>query len=140
MNTDEIAAANLITRIAQAYCDAQSALSGETNPPIYDRQWQACCTVAGRFLADPGAITPQLCHHEWRLSQMNASHPQYWPSAARLDWDDLSPTDQYLERAGLAAMRQALRNHQWEEEERLAAYLQSDAQQQHDAENWGTKQ
>ncbi len=45
---------------------------------------------------------------ELRLSQMRHSHPQFWPAAASRTWDELDPMDQYVERAGLAAMRQAL--------------------------------
>jgi hypothetical protein len=104
----ETAAARQIVLIAMAYCEAQTATSGEESPMVLDRQWQACCGVAARFLSDPEAMTPQLCHHEWRLSQMRHSHPPFWPAAASRTWDELDPMDQYVERAGLAAMRQAL--------------------------------
>ncbi|MEP1352605.1 MAG: hypothetical protein ABJX32_18940 [Tateyamaria sp.] len=39
---------------------------------------------------------------------MRHGHPQFWPAAASRTWDELDPMDQYVERAGLAAMRQAL--------------------------------
>ena len=104
----EAAAARHIVLIAMAYCEAQTATSGEESPIVHDRQWQACCGVAARFLSDPEAMTPQLFHREWRLSQMRHSHPQFWPAAASRTWDELDPMDQYVERAGLAAMRQAL--------------------------------
>ncbi len=119
----EAQAAAMIVRIALAYCNSQDALSGQEQPAVYDRQWQACCAVASRFLADPEAMTPQLCHHEWRLSQMRSSHPRYWPTAARTGWDDLSPMDQYAERAGLAAMREAYLPH-------------PDVRTQYDAQAW----
>jgi hypothetical protein len=104
----EIVVASRIIRIALAYCNAQTAISGLENAPVPDRQWQACCAVAARFIADPRGMTAELCHHEWRLSQMRSSHPSYWPTAASRRWDDLLPLDQYVERAGLAAMRAEL--------------------------------
>ncbi len=104
----ESEAAFRIVRFAKAYCDAQGAPSGSENPPVSDRQWQASCAVALRFLADPQSMTAELCHHEWRLSQIHYSHPAYWPAAALPDWDDLPAMDQYWESAGLAAMRNEL--------------------------------
>ncbi len=131
----ETQAAQTIVRIALAYCDAQDALTGQVQPEVYDRQWQACCGVAARFLADSEAMTPQLCHHEWRLSQMRSSHPRYWPSAAGVDWANLDGINQYAEIAGLAAMRQALQDIRWEEDETLTEHLHPDAQQQHEIDN-----
>ena len=46
-------------------------------------------------------MTPALCHHEWRLSQMRHSHPTFWPPAVATDWEDLRPTDRMLEAMGL---------------------------------------
>ena len=111
----EIVAAFRIIRIALAYCNAQTATSGLENAPVPERQWHACCAVAARFITDPQTMRPELCHHEWRLSQMRSSHPAYWPSAASRHWDDLAPMDQYVERAGLAAMRAELREIEREE-------------------------
>lgn len=125
-----------IVRIALAYCSAQDSLSGQDQPAVYDRQWQACCGVAARFLHDPKAMTAELCHHEWRLSQMRSSHPQYWPAAASVDWDQLDGTNRYAEYAGLAAMRQELLEIEREEEEQLTERLHRDAQQKHDQEAW----
>ncbi len=134
MNTQsEINAANRIVRVALAYCNAQYTLSGIEHPVAPERQWQACCTVASRFLADPAAMTPQLCHQEWRLSQMRHSHPAYWPSAAATEWEQLSPTDRMLENMGLRAMRDELLRLESEEEERLTAHLHADAQAMQDA-------
>ena len=67
MSNDEVLleseAAFRIVRIAKAYCDAQGAPTGLENPPVSDRQWQASCAVAVRFLADPqvhdrGTLSP----------------------------------------------------------------------------------
>lgn len=135
MSTQEARAAQTIVCIALAYCDAQNATSGVENPPVSDRQWQACCGVASRFLADPNTMTPELCHHEWRLVQMRASHPEFWPPAARVGWDQLDTMKQYVERAGLAAMRQELARIRAEEEEAYTAHLHPDAQQQHEIDN-----
>ena len=104
----EALAASIIVRVALAYCNAQTATLGLEDAPVPDRQWQACCAVAARSIPDPQAMTPELCHHEWRLNQMRSSHPGYWPPAASRNWDDLSPMDQYVERSGLAAMRAEL--------------------------------
>ncbi len=135
MSTQEARAAKTIVRVADAYAGAQDALSGDPNLVISDRQWQACCGVASRFLADPEAMTPALCHHEWRLVQMRSSHPKHWPPAASRDWDELDPMDQYVERAGLAAMRQELERIRAEEEEAYTAFLHPDAQRQHEIDN-----
>ena len=132
--TAEMDAANRIVRIALAYCDAQSVTSGIEQPAAHDRQWQACCGVAARFLSDPKAMTPALCHHEWRLSQMRHSHPAYWPPAVSTNWEDLPGTDRMIEGMGLRAMRDELLCIETEEEERLTAHLHPDAQQIHDAE------
>jgi hypothetical protein len=135
MDTDtEIKTANNIVRIAMAYCEAQNSVTGMEAPPVPDRQWQACCGVASRFLADPSAMTPQICHHAWRLSQMRHSHPACWPPAVATEWEHLSPTDRMLEGMGLRAMRDELRRIEAEEEERLIAHLHADAQQMQDAE------
>ncbi len=117
------------TRVAEAYARAQCVLSGQTHPYVHDRQWQACWAVAERFLSEPGTMTLQLCHHVWRMAQMQHSHPDHWPEAAIYDWHDLDPTNQYCERAGLAAMREALHAIEWEEAEALTEHLHPDAQQ-----------
>ncbi len=127
---EETRAANQIVRIARAYCDAQNVLTGSENPQTCDRQWQACCGVAARFLANPVAMTPELCHHEWRLSQMRYSHPDYWPWSAKLNWSELAPTDQYLERAGLAAMRQELHEINFEQKKPTIELLHTDVHQE----------
>jgi len=128
----EVDAAGRIVRVAQAYADAQHVLDGYKNPSVSDRQWQACCLVASRFLADPDAMTPQQCHHEWRLSQMRSSHPAFWPTAVATEWGDLSVTDRMLESIGLRAMRDELQRIETEQEERLIAHLHADAQQMQD--------
>ena len=130
--TTEMDAANRIVRIALAYCDAQCITSGIEQHVAHDRQWQACCGVASRFLADPAAMTPALCHHEWRLSQMRHSHPTFWPPAVATDWEDLSPTDRMLEAMGLRAMREELSYLESEVEERLIRHLHADAQEMQD--------
>ena len=130
--TTEMDAANRIIRIALAYCETQDILSGQIERPVHDRQWQACIGVATRFLTDPAAMTPALCHHEWRLSQMRHSHPTFWPPAVATDWEDLSPTDRMLESMGLRAMREELSYLESEVEERLIRHLHADAQEMQD--------
>ena len=49
--------------------------------------------------------------------------------------DELDPIDQYVERSGLAAMRQALHSHNWEEAERITEHLRPDARVQHEIDN-----
>lgn len=133
MNTQsEINAANRIVRIALAYSDAQGVTSGHESPAASGRQWQACCGVAARFLADPAAMTPALCHHEWRLNQMQSSHPAFWLPAVSASWEDLPATGRMTTGMGLRAMRDELLRLESEEEERTIVHLHADAQQMQD--------
>jgi len=139
MSNDEVLleseAAFRIVRIAKAYCDAQGAPTGLENPPVSDRQWQASCAVAVRFLADPKSMTAELCHHEWRLSQMRSSHPAYWPAAVLTDWSDLPAMDRYVESAGVAAMRSELAQIMSSQENSVLEILLGDAQPNQETEN-----
>ncbi len=139
MSNDEVLveskAAFRIVRIAKAYCDAQGAPTGLENPWVPDRQWQASCAVAVRFLADTKSMTAELCHYEWRLSQMRSSYPAYWPAAVLSDWSDLPAMDRYVESAGLAAMRSELAEIMSSKENCVPELLLDDPQPNQETEN-----
>ena len=80
-------------------------------------------------------MTAELCHHEWRLSQMRSSHPAYWPAAVLTDWSDLPAMDRYVESAGLAAMRSELAQIMSSQENSVLEILLGDAQPNQETEN-----